>query len=95
MNGVVASFNSHRGLGYISVGDDQYLFHCAELVDLTREIEVGTMKQILVVAHGDIAETSVAVKTCNDTVHDPRRLCVSNRAPFFQSWALMRGLPSG
>ena len=43
MNGVVASFNSHRGLGYITVGDDQYLFHCAELVDLTREIEVGAL----------------------------------------------------
>lgn len=42
MNGVVASFNSHRGLGYIAVGDEQYLFHCAELVDETREIEVGT-----------------------------------------------------
>jgi hypothetical protein len=23
------------------VGDTQYLFHCAEIVDLTREIEVG------------------------------------------------------
>jgi cold shock CspA family protein len=41
MNGVVASFNSHRGLGYIAAGDEQYLFHCAEIVDLTREIEVG------------------------------------------------------
>ena len=41
MNGVVASFNSHRGLGYIVVGETQYLFHCAEIVDLTREIEVG------------------------------------------------------
>ncbi len=41
MNGVVASFNSHRGLGYISTGDVQYLFHCAEIVDGTREIEVG------------------------------------------------------
>jgi cold shock CspA family protein len=41
MNGVVTSFNSHRGLGYIAVGDEQYLFHCAEIVDLTREMEVG------------------------------------------------------
>ena len=41
MNGVVASFNSHRGLGFIAVGETQYLFHCAEIVDLTREIEVG------------------------------------------------------
>lgn len=41
MNGVVASFNSHRGLGYISADDVQYLFHCAEIVDGTREIEVG------------------------------------------------------
>ncbi len=50
MNGVVASFNSHRGLGYIAVGDDQYLFHCAELIDLTREIEVGAQVSF-VVAH--------------------------------------------
>ena len=41
MNGVVASFNSHRGLGYISADDVQYLFHCAEILDGTREIEVG------------------------------------------------------
>lgn len=50
MNGVVASFNSHRGLGFIAVGDEQYLFHCAELVDGTREIEVGA-EVGFVVAH--------------------------------------------
>ena len=50
MNGVVASFNSHRGLGYIVVGETQYLFHCAEIVDLTREIEVGA-RVSFVVAH--------------------------------------------
>ena len=48
MNGVVASFNSHRGLGFIAVGDTQYLFHCAEIVDLTREIEVGARVSFVV-----------------------------------------------
>ena len=48
MNGAVASFNSHRGLGYIAVGGDQYLFHCAEIVDGTREIEVGAQVSFVV-----------------------------------------------
>ena len=50
MNGVVTSFNSHRGLGFIAVGDTQYLFHCAELVDGSREIQVGA-RVSFVVAH--------------------------------------------
>ncbi len=41
MNGIVESFNSHRGLGYISANGVQYLFHCAEIIDGTREIEIG------------------------------------------------------
>jgi CspA family cold shock protein len=50
MNGVVESFDSHRGLGYINAGGEQYLFHCAEIVDGTREIGVGVQVQF-VVAH--------------------------------------------
>ena len=42
MNGLVESFDSHRGLGCITAGGIQYLFHCAEIVDGTRAIEIGT-----------------------------------------------------
>lgn len=50
MNGVVESFDSHRGLGYITAGGEQYLFHCAEIVDGTREIVIGAQVRF-VVAH--------------------------------------------
>ena len=62
MKGVVASFNSHRGLGYIAVGDDQYLFHCAEIVDLTREIEVGAEVGFVVAARFGNLEASEIIK---------------------------------
>ena len=62
MNGVVASFNSHRGLGYIAVGDDQYLFHCAEIVDLTREIEVGAPVDFVVAHRFGNLEASEIIK---------------------------------
>ena len=50
MNGVVESFDSHRGLGYIGADGEQYLFHCAEIVDGTREIGIGAQVRF-VVAH--------------------------------------------
>jgi len=50
MNGVVESFDSHRGLGYITADGKQYLFHCAEIVDGTRVIEIGAHVRF-VVAH--------------------------------------------
>ena len=62
MNGVVASFNSHRGLGYIAVGEDQYLFHCAEIVDLTREIEVGAEVGFVVTSRFGNLEASEIIK---------------------------------
>ena len=62
MKGVVASFNSHRGLGYIAVGDDQYLFHCAEIVDLTREIEVGAEVGFVVTSRFGNLEASEIIK---------------------------------
>lgn len=41
-DGVVNAFDHHEGLGWI-VGEDgeRYLFHCAELVDGTRDVAVG------------------------------------------------------
>jgi cold shock CspA family protein len=42
VDGTVASFDEHVGLGMIT-GDDgtEYTFHCVEIVDGTRTIEVG------------------------------------------------------
>jgi cold shock CspA family protein len=62
MNGVVASFNSHRGLGCIAAGDQQYLFHCAEIVDLTREIEVGAQVSFVEVLRFGNLESSEIIK---------------------------------
>jgi CspA family cold shock protein len=62
MNGVVASFNSHRGLGYISVGEEQYLFHCAEIVDGTREIEIGAQVTFVVAQRFGNLEASEIIK---------------------------------
>ena len=39
--GVVESFDSHRGLGVIDAAGLKYLFHCAEITDGTREIALN------------------------------------------------------
>lgn len=42
LDGAVESFDHHEGLGWIIGADGQrYLFHCAELTDLTRDIAAG------------------------------------------------------
>lgn len=41
--GVVVDFEEHLGLGHVTTDDGQsYLFHCVEIADGTRSIEVGT-----------------------------------------------------
>ena len=41
-DGVVSTFDYHEGLGWIEGDDGQrYLFHCAELLDGTRDVAVG------------------------------------------------------
>lgn len=43
LSGVVDSFDHHEGLGWIVDSEGKrYLFHCAELTDLTRDVAVGT-----------------------------------------------------
>lgn len=39
--GTVESYDSHEGLGWIVADGERYLFHCAELLDGTREVEAG------------------------------------------------------
>lgn len=48
MNGIVESYDSHEGLGWIIADGQRYLFHCAELLDGTREVDLGTPVQFAV-----------------------------------------------
>lgn len=42
MTGRVASFDAHRGLGEIAADDGaRYSFHCTQIADGTRTIDVG------------------------------------------------------
>lgn len=42
--GTVTSFDDYVGLGEVETDDgSQYLFHCAEIADGTRLIDVGTV----------------------------------------------------
>lgn len=42
-HGQVAEFDSHRGLGRVVTADGAtYMFHCAEIADGSRSIDVGT-----------------------------------------------------
>jgi cold shock CspA family protein len=42
MNGVVSEFDEHVGLGVITdAAGSKYPFHCAEIADGTRTIEIG------------------------------------------------------
>ena len=41
--GTVIDFDDHVGLGHVEAADGAvYLFHCVEIADGTRTIEVGT-----------------------------------------------------
>ena len=43
LTGTVVEYDRHVGLGTIVDADEQrYLFHCIEIADGTRDIEVGT-----------------------------------------------------
>lgn len=50
IDGVVEAYDSHEGLGWIAADGHRFLFHCAELLDGTREVEVGRRVRF-VVAH--------------------------------------------
>lgn len=44
LNGTVTSFDAHVGLGQITSSDGAILmFHCAEIADGSRVIDVGTV----------------------------------------------------
>lgn len=42
LDGTVSAFDHHEGLGWIESNEGgRYLFHCAELLDGTRDVAVG------------------------------------------------------
>jgi cold shock CspA family protein len=51
VRGTVADFSEHVGLGTVRAEDGRELpFHCTQLIDGTRTIEVGTLVRFHVVA---------------------------------------------
>ena len=41
--GVVSEFDEAKGFGTVSAeGEDRFFFHCTQIADGTRDIEVGT-----------------------------------------------------
>lgn len=62
VHGVVDSFDAHRGLGYINAQGERYLFHCAEIADGTRNIEVNTRVSFAPVERFGNLEASVVTK---------------------------------
>lgn len=59
MRGTVTAFDAHVGLGDITIADGTVvMFHCAEITDGSRKIEVGTEVECDVVMKFSRAEAS-------------------------------------
>lgn len=59
MRGMVTAFDAHVGLGDITIADGiVVMFHCAEIADGSRQIEVGTEIECDVVMKFSRAEAS-------------------------------------
>ena len=57
--GTVVDFDEHVGLGHVDADDGtRYLFHCVEIADGTRTIDVGTRVQFDVMVKFDSPEAS-------------------------------------
>lgn len=59
MYGVVESFDVQRGLGSIDAQGDKYLFHCAEIVDGSRDIAPNTQVSFVPIERFGIREASI------------------------------------
>ncbi|MEO5974092.1 MAG: hypothetical protein ABIQ38_02660 [Ilumatobacteraceae bacterium] len=57
--GIVESFDPHRGLGIIDADGTKFLFHCAEISDGTRDIEVSARVSFVAVSRFGNWEASV------------------------------------
>jgi CspA family cold shock protein len=56
--GLVVEFDHHRGLGTIESDGARYLFHCAELLDGSRDIAVGAEVSFVTVTRFGLLEAS-------------------------------------
>ena len=61
MDGIVESFDLHRGLGFIVSNGERYLFHCAEIADGTRDIALNTRVSFVPVERFGIREASIVM----------------------------------
>lgn len=63
-SGRVTAFDPHVGLGQVTTEDDvQIMFHCAEIADGSRSIEIGQQVRFLVRPKFDRNEAFTIVKT--------------------------------
>jgi CspA family cold shock protein len=61
--GVVVEFDAFVGLGYVSAANsDKYLFHCIEIADGSRDIEVGCVVSFETIERFQHAEARQIVK---------------------------------
>lgn len=59
MRGIVTAFDAHVGLGDITIADGAVvMFHCAEIADGSRQIDLGTEIECDVVMKFSRAEAS-------------------------------------
>jgi cold shock CspA family protein len=63
--GHVEQFDFDRGLGMIWSSGQEYLFHCAEIVDGTRNINIGASVSFVVAHRFGIIEASEIEKLPN------------------------------
>lgn len=58
-HGIVEAFDVHRGLGTLNSEGETYLFHCAEIIDGTRDIAVNSRVSFVPVVRFGNREASV------------------------------------
>ena len=59
MRGIVTIFDSHVGLGDITIADGSVvMFHCAEIADGSRQIDIGSEVECDIVMKFSRAEAS-------------------------------------
>ena len=63
--GHVEQFDFDRGLGMIWSSGQEYLFHCAEIVDGTRDINIGASVSFVVAPRFGLIEASEIEKLPN------------------------------
>lgn len=68
MDGTVTAFDADKGFGYLRTPDGRELFfHCTEILDGSRVIEVGTMVSFdLVAGHRGRYEASRVARQAGD-----------------------------